>query len=88
MGYVVVFLRQKTGVAGLMTSALSLYLLWGLCFPAEGTPGHDGRPAPVEDAAPRVPRQRQAVVPVPGAPALPPPLPPPDRGVPVTASLH
>ena len=34
VGYVLVFLRQKTGIAGVMTSALSLFLLWGLCFPA------------------------------------------------------
>ena len=33
MGYLVVFMRQKEGVAGVMTSALSIFLLWGLCFP-------------------------------------------------------
>jgi signal peptidase I len=34
-GYVVVFMRQPEGIAGVMTSALSIFLLWGLCFPAE-----------------------------------------------------
>jgi hypothetical protein len=35
LGYLIVFMRQKEGVAGVMTSALSIFLLWGLCFPAE-----------------------------------------------------
>ncbi len=33
MGYLVVFLRQPLGILGVMTSALSLFLLWGLFFP-------------------------------------------------------
>jgi len=37
MGYLVVFMRQKEGIAGVMTSALSVFLLWGLCFPETAT---------------------------------------------------
>jgi signal peptidase len=33
LGYLVVFMRQKEGVAGVMTSALAVILLWGICFP-------------------------------------------------------
>lgn len=33
LGYVVVFMRQPEGVVGVMTSALSILLLWGICFP-------------------------------------------------------
>jgi hypothetical protein len=33
LGYLIVFMRQKEGIAGVMTSALSIFLLWGLCFP-------------------------------------------------------
>jgi signal peptidase I len=36
MGYALVFLKQPLGVLGVMTSALSVILLWGICFPAEG----------------------------------------------------
>jgi signal peptidase len=36
-GYVVVFFRQPEGIAGVMTGALSVFLLWGLCFPAQAT---------------------------------------------------
>jgi signal peptidase len=35
LGYLVVFLRQPAGIGGVMTSALSVVLLWGLCFPAQ-----------------------------------------------------
>jgi signal peptidase I len=35
LGYLIVFMRQPEGVAGVMTSALSLFLLWGICFPQE-----------------------------------------------------
>ena len=35
LGYVLVFLKQPSGVLGVMTSALSVVLLWGICFPAE-----------------------------------------------------
>ena len=38
MGYVLVFLKQPTAVAGVMTSGLSLVLLWGIFFPAGPTP--------------------------------------------------
>ena len=37
LGYLIVFMRQKEGVAGVMTSALSMFLLWGLCFPQPAT---------------------------------------------------
>ena len=33
-GYVLVYLSQWTGVASVMTVALTLWLVWGLCFPA------------------------------------------------------
>lgn len=33
LGYLLVFLRQPAGIGGVMTSALSVILLWGLCFP-------------------------------------------------------
>ena len=52
MGYVLIFLHQRTGVAGVMTSALSLILLWGICFPGE-------QETPAPPAPPRVPRQRR-----------------------------
>ncbi|MBV9832394.1 MAG: signal peptidase I [Marmoricola sp.] len=52
VGYAMVFLQQKTGIAGVMTMALSLVLLWGLCFPPEQEEADD---SPV---APSVPRQR------------------------------
>ena len=50
LGYLVVFMRQKEGIAGVMTSALSIFLLWGLCFPAEA-------------AEPRARSRRLSVVP-------------------------
>jgi signal peptidase I len=34
LGYLVVFLRQPSGVAAVMTALLGLILLWGLFFPA------------------------------------------------------
>jgi signal peptidase I len=37
LGYVIVFLRQPAGVAGVMTATLAVFLLWGLCFPAQTT---------------------------------------------------
>jgi len=44
LGYVFVFLSQPAGVGGVMTSTLSLILLWGICFPPAATsraPGSD-----------------------------------------------
>ncbi len=35
MGYAVVYLKQPTGAASLVTIGLGLYLLWGLFFPQE-----------------------------------------------------
>lgn len=61
MGYVLVFLRQKTGIAGVMTSALSLFLLWGLCFSsAAGAVPEEARKA--RPTRLRIPRQRSAAV--------------------------
>jgi signal peptidase len=34
LGYLIVFMRQPAGIAGVMTSTLSMLLLYGLCFPA------------------------------------------------------
>lgn len=34
LGYVVVFFRQKAGIAALMTGILATVMLWGLFFPA------------------------------------------------------
>lgn len=93
LGYLIVFLRQPAGIAGVMTSALSIFLLWGLCFPAaaaEASPAKEQRTRP---SWLRVPRQRTASLPgleaapvfdvVPAAvqPTLVrlPPLPPPSR---------
>jgi signal peptidase len=84
MGFALVFLRQKTGVAGVMTSALALVLLWGICFPAEA----ETEPAPARETQRdrrriliRVPRQRLATeaalvasVPVRRLPPTPPPV--------------
>ena len=53
LGYVIVFLRQPTGVAGVMTSALSVVLLWGICFPKEA-PGHGRTPERVRRLEPPV----------------------------------
>jgi signal peptidase len=60
LGYLVVFMRQKEGIAGVMTSALSIFLLWGLCFPSPAE-----EPATKREAAGprlRIPRQRRATV--------------------------
>ncbi len=86
-GYVLVYLSQWTGVASLMTVALTLWLGWGLFF-GSATERQSARERQARTPRLSVPRQRQAVVPVPGAPALLPPVPPPDRGVPVPAALH
>jgi signal peptidase len=37
-GYVVVFMHQPAGVAGVMTAGLALVLLWGVFFPGEQRP--------------------------------------------------
>jgi signal peptidase len=42
LGYLVVFMRQPEGVAGVMTSALSLFLLWGICFPQQESRARSG----------------------------------------------
>ncbi|MCW2762948.1 MAG: hypothetical protein JWR85_3149 [Marmoricola sp.] len=34
LGHLIVFMRQPAGIAGVMTSTLSMLLLYGLCFPA------------------------------------------------------
>jgi signal peptidase len=41
LGYAIVYLQQKAGIASIMTAALALLMLWGLFFPAslaEATP--------------------------------------------------
>jgi signal peptidase len=38
LGYAVVFLQQPTGIAALVTAAISIFLLWTLFFPAQPTP--------------------------------------------------
>ena len=43
LGYLIVFMRQKEGIAGVMTSALSIFLLWGLCFPQPESETHARR---------------------------------------------
>lgn len=44
LGYLVVFMRQPQGVAGVMTSVLSIFLLWGICFsPQEARARSEGR---------------------------------------------
>jgi signal peptidase I len=45
MGYALVFLKQRDGVLGVMTSALSLVLLWQICFPAEAEAEATTKPA-------------------------------------------
>jgi signal peptidase I len=89
MGFALVFLQQKTGVAGVMTSALALVLLWGICFPAET----EAAPAAARQAQPdrrrilvRIPRQRTAAQAlVASSPACRmPPTPPPVRRMPPT----
>jgi signal peptidase len=42
LGYLVVFMRQPQGVVGVMTSALSLFLLWGICFPQQESRARSG----------------------------------------------
>ena len=65
MGYVLVFLRQKTGIAGVMTSALSLFLLWGLCFPVarERCPRRPAKTRPRGSASRASARRLVATVP-------------------------
>lgn len=48
-GYVVVFLQQPQGVGGVVLAAVSVLLLYGLFFPASGSP------------APEPPRRRRTV---------------------------
>jgi signal peptidase I len=48
LGYVIVFLQQPTGLLGVMTGALTLILLWGICFPKE-------RETAAEEPVPAVP---------------------------------
>ena len=84
LGYLVVFMRQPEGIAGVMTSALSIFLLWGLCFPGAAT----AATAKEQRARPsrlRVPRQRQSVVA--GDGVRPSAVPTPDPGLPVPATL-
>ena len=59
LGYLIVFMRQKEGVAGVMTSALSIFLLWGLCFPSPAEQPAGKRAA---GSRLRIPRQRKATV--------------------------
>lgn len=60
MGYALVFLQQRNGVFGVMTSALSVILLWGICFPATATASAPEETSVVRRPARlRVPRQRR-----------------------------
>lgn len=73
LGYLVVFMRQPEGVAGVMTSALSLFLLWGLCFPAST------KPVPTTGQQAKgtrlwIPRQRAESPPAAGAGTAPTPV--------------
>lgn len=42
-GYAVVFLKQPSGIGGVMTGTLALLLLWGLFFPPRDTPATAAR---------------------------------------------
>jgi signal peptidase len=40
-GYVIVYLKQPAGIASVVTVAVALLLLWGLCFPPNADPAAD-----------------------------------------------
>lgn len=44
LGYVIVFLRQPTATAGVVSTSFGLVLLWGLFFPSTGAPSTARRP--------------------------------------------
>jgi signal peptidase len=60
-GYVLVYLSHWTGVLSVMTVLLSLWLAWGLCFPAT-TESEATVEQKVRKPRLRIPRQRQAGV--------------------------
>ena len=61
-GYVLYYFSQWTGVASLMMLVLTLWLAWGMCFPAKQEA--DSEDESTDQARVTVPRQRRANDPV------------------------
>jgi signal peptidase len=53
LGYLLVFLKQPTGDLGVMSTALSLVLLWGICFPPASPAATELEPEPAKQRARR-----------------------------------